>query len=821
MPDPTISIVAPLLRAASKPVFKHALRLYKERQAGQGVANSKSIDVTLNETLERLQGGSIDDSWWRKVWLQYNQAYIAPDFLKQPSLQEWLADEQVAEDLKSLAKEKILMGETGNNPETHSRLAESYSDHTGESSDLADDLIDVVVAILVAGYIASVPSDLRPLAGLMQESNVQINTRFDHLEEIVLPGVATTNTHPVITNYAEQELSNILSVRIYDAKCARKIQKLLKRVVDGDLAGASASTKTNIRHWTAKICAIETETLSDAKQLRNEIEQTDSDIDLTVVDALIADTEGDTDKALRLLRDPNDQDSRSAWFSLLSRVKGKADALAWFEHDNRNDPQFFTPFGWAKWAIYACENEKWDEALARLATMEDSWDKMPWLADVEGRINAAMLLPSDYRKMVFGGVPLYPGVTPNQDATAVNHHARAMACMEFVKKRIQSLSDDKWTKEFADWSLWLGLMNPRIDSANIARENIRHLMDQDAQAVDAILFAFAFEISFNTEPLKNYLEQRRTLGGLDDRELRAEFFLAWQSMIPRDFKTYIEENKIRLLDVVSPPFLTAVHATTLVEVNHSTKDARTLVEEDGTLNQDQSDRLFTMLDGSTGHDLGQKLMDRYHQSNSFIDLQNLIYHLKMVGDRERLLPLVRERFDQAPTVENAIDVVGCLGDPSSYDHQSIIKFLDGNSDILEQSNDLRAVQATALFHAGQFEDSRNVNNNLLHQRVTDNDLFLDLRIAIASGDWERIGAILDCAWNQRDSYNPDTLISFAQLAGQQGQMHNQSLQLAKLAVEKASDDPRILMAAIRQHIKLGSRGRSRPSMVRACSHSLF
>ena len=87
------------------------------------------------------------------------------------------------------------------------------------------------------------------------------------------------------------------------------------------LLAASALTKTNIRHWTAKICAIKTETLSHAKQIRKEIEQTDSDIDLTVVDALIAETEGDTDKALRLLRDPEDQDSRSAWFSLLSRVK--------------------------------------------------------------------------------------------------------------------------------------------------------------------------------------------------------------------------------------------------------------------------------------------------------------------------------------------------------------------------------------------------------------------------------------------------------------------------------------------------------------------
>ena len=131
-----------------------------------------------------------------------------------------------------------------------------------------------MVAILVAGYIASIPSSLRPLAGIVQESNVQLNTRFGHLEETVLSAVAIPNTQPVLTNHAEQELSNILSVRAYDANCVRKIQNLLKRVIDGDLAGSGASTKTNIRHWTAKICAITTETVSYAKQLRNEIEQT-------------------------------------------------------------------------------------------------------------------------------------------------------------------------------------------------------------------------------------------------------------------------------------------------------------------------------------------------------------------------------------------------------------------------------------------------------------------------------------------------------------------------------------------------------------------
>ena len=816
MPDPMLSILASLLRPVTKSVQQLAKRMHGERKAGQQPTKSSLMDIPLNETMGRLQGGSINEAWWRNILLRIGLVYIAPDFLRQPALREWLAGEQVADDLKSLAKEMILMGETIRNPEFHGRLAESYSNQTGESSDLADDPIDVVVAILVAGFIASVTSDLRPVAGMLQESHVQLNARIDQLEDNLLTAVSApiTQHHQLHTNLAKQELSNILSLRVYDASGSRrKIRDLLGRVSDGDLTGASNPTKTNILHWTAKLCATENETLALAKQLRDEIEQTDPDIDLSVVDALIAEMDGDTDLALRLLRDPDDQDTRSAWFRLLSRLKGKDTALKWFDQqDDRDNRHFFTPFGWAQWAMYACENKKWEEALTYLVDLGDCWDEMPMLADMEGRINAAMLLPSDFRKMVLEDIPLYQGVAPNQGKTAEKHHARATACMNYVGKRLQRLTNDQnLAKEFANWSLWLKLMNPRYDSAKIAHEEISLSMNQGGQAVDAMPFAFTFEIPFNTDPLKNYLNQRKSLGGLDDRELTAEYLLSIKSLIPNDLMTYLDVNKTRLTKVIPPQFLKSVYDAALEEDNQKPGESREVVDEDGTIDKDQPDRLITLKRSSAGHELVQKFMELYRQSKGYVDLQNLINQLKIVGDRAALLPLVRERFDRAPTIVNALDVVGCLGDPSSYDHQSIIEFLEENSDILEQSNDLKAVKATALFHAGQFEDSRKINKYLLRQRINVDYLLLDLRIAIASGDWERIGAILNNAWNQRDSYNPDTLIAFAQLAGQQGQMHTRALQLAKLAVKKAPDDPRILMAAYWQHYKLGREDEADPA----------
>ena len=52
-------------------------------------------------------------------------------------------------------------------------------------------------------------------------------------------------------------------------------------------------------------------------------------------------------------------------------------------------------------------------------------------------------------------------------------------------------------------------------------------------------------------------------------------------------------------------------------------------------------------------------------------------------------------------------------------------------------------------------------------------------------------------------FEAETLLAFANLAGQQGQMQERALQLARLAVEKAPDNPKILAAAYWQHFKLG------------------
>ena len=134
MPEPSLSASASLLRPFVTSVFRRAHRLSAERQAGQVPLTQPSsiMDELLNETLNRIRGGSIDSGWWQSLLDQFGQQYIAPEFLRKPALRQWLAEEPVANDLKAIATWRIMATDQ-DEAATRDRLAQSYSNRTGEA----------------------------------------------------------------------------------------------------------------------------------------------------------------------------------------------------------------------------------------------------------------------------------------------------------------------------------------------------------------------------------------------------------------------------------------------------------------------------------------------------------------------------------------------------------------------------------------------------------------------------------------------------------------------------------------------------------------
>ena len=491
-------------------------------------------------------------------------------------------------------------------------------------------------------------------------------------------------------------------------------------------------------------------------------------------------------------------------FSLLARSRGATEGIAWYAaHATPDDGDFFTAVGWRNWAVNMAKIGKWEEAALRLLGLQSHWPSMPALAFVEGTINAALLLPAEYREMALYSVPIYRGVVPTLSAEAEQHHSRASICLEFAERSLADIADDSLAEFVADWRLWLGLMDTTTKRAEIVRDQISQEMEGGARAVHLVPFAYAFGISFDNEPLRQYLELRKQFGGLNDDELLAECILAEKRMTHGELVTYLAQHEARLSEVIVPAFLKTIWVEALVQSGRI-GEARALVASHGSkLGDVLSDRLIAMIDEHEGKDLREEWERLYQKTRSLVDLKNLVAYLKTVEDRAALLPLTRELFDHEKTVDHAMDVVKCLGDPSAFDHESIIEFLETNSEILELSDDLKGAKAWALFCAGRLRESKQVNDFLLSHRRNDDDLRQDIRITISSGDWERLATIVDREWSRRECHTPEMLMTLAEVARQDPHLADRALRFARLATEKAPEDPFILASAYGLYFRLG------------------
>ena len=807
--DPSLSVLAAVLQPFSASVSREWTRLRAERESGRIpiFRPTALLDEELTETLNRIRHVDSDAGWWRDLLDYLGHRFITPDFLKKLALREWLEEEEVSRDLKLLATGRIV-GSDGDETVIRERLARSYADKTGEAEQLAGGPIDVVIAVLVAGYVASIPGEQRALAGMLQAGNERVVAAVEGVGRS-LSGLEDPMTRRSHTEKAAKDLANILLLRTLNPDRARsRIQELAGRIEERDLVQAEVEVKNSVRYWVARLCAGDTRLVDVGMKFRERVWDDDPTTDLSIIDALIAETQGDANRGIRLLRDRNDAESRTVFFGLLARTRGADAALsAVAEEVNAGESGFLTALGWRSWAGCMAEVGRWDEAAERLALIEVKRDETPALSLLEAIINAQLLLPTDRRGLTAGPV-LFVGIAPNQGEHAEGAHRRATECLELAALGLGDIDEDDCDVPVAEWRLWLRLMNPRENCRKEAQDEVRRSLEGEEPDVNLILYSWVFEIEFERESLRLYLSGRDRLGGLNEEERRAEYFLTWSSteageISVREFLAYLEEHRAQLSEVLPANLLVAMRIESLVRDNQVERARADLAERGSDLDEMEVARLTAMIDAHVGLDSRTGLERAYQETGSLIDLRNLINCVEQGDDREALLPLLQELMSQQRTIANATRVVACLARRPFFDHRRILEFLESNADLVAQSPELQSAKAWALFQNGQFSAAKSVNDELLDGPEAGSAFALDFNIAIGSGDWERLPAVAEREWPRRQVHNPETLLILAQVAGRQGRSPDRALALAKLAAEKAPDDPRVLAVAFDLHFRFG------------------
>ena len=817
--EPSEAVLARTLLPIAKRVSGTIRRIHGEHAAAHAplTVQTALLESALSETLHRLRGGDVNDVWWRRVLNAMLLDYVAPEFFVKPSIQEWLNIPEVGDAFLTLARTQITGLSEINESSLRKLVSERYSEQTGDHERSARLPIDVVVATLVGGYIASIPPDQRALAGMVQtigQSLTDLSVKLD----------GGLSADPLVSatlgSVAESELSSILEKRIFDYPTAvSRIHALWLRVNEGDLTLVPLQVKDRVCYWATRLHAANKETVEEAVRIRETLSGPEEGGNPLLLDALISAAEGEKERALQLLREESDADAKSVLLGILVRISDSEHALKYCLDVNPIDfPTHFTDSGWCVWTLCLARNKKWEEASSGLLGFSIESEREPMLAMIEGIVNAALLLPQEQRHLALIGPPTYKAIRPQLGEKARAHHERASQCFLYVEKAAP-VDSGAIRKDLLIWKTWLGLMDPDRTKSTHARERLRQELEDSDIQIELVPIAWAFDIPFDTAALRDYFVRRERLGGLADDDLLAECLVSQSTMSPRKFARYMEMRMTTLDRILQRSQTVPLLFAALLE-DGQIERARALVDQyRGDLDDGSIAFMETALDEASGVDPRKRLEDIFAASNSLVDLVNLIRYLKTVEDRSSLEPLVRELFARAPTLENAFEVVGLLGSQPT-DHSSVVEFLEEHQEFVEADQDMQSGLAWSYFYIGRLQEADGLNGALLLNRNEPIDLSLDVQIAIATGDWERLAAIVDREWSHRVEHDSATLLLLAHISSQSGQSAERPLELARLATSKSPEDPQTLISAYGIHVELGQEDQADTNWIpKALEHS--
>ena len=98
------------------------------------------------------------------------------------------------------------------------------------------------------------------------------------------------------SEHAERELSLLLKQRSLTPDRVRQaLITLAQRVTDGDLRYVERSIRAKVQYWSARLHALQPETLPIARHYLVQLHQTDPGADTRIIDALILEAEGNID----------------------------------------------------------------------------------------------------------------------------------------------------------------------------------------------------------------------------------------------------------------------------------------------------------------------------------------------------------------------------------------------------------------------------------------------------------------------------------------------------------------------------------------------
>jgi hypothetical protein len=507
--------------------------------------------------------------------------------------------------------------------------------------------------------------------------------------------------------------------------------------------------------------------------------------------ARIAEAQGDSEGAIRTLRDEKDADSRSVLLDIIAKRKGDGAAFTWFAEQSLSGKDL-TPNG----IITLCQIYLRQQNFATVKHIlsdltEAQLRECPYFFFLRGIVRFAATLSVPEQGLVLSGLPLdvhfARAILPDQQLEIELDAARSD--LERFPSATEGLELREALRLAEAYLTWCDLLHPRRRDAALIQ--LRSDMADPAKALFRVQFALAYDPdNFDREPLTKYLDKRDALGGLSIDELRAALVLRLHGNDPAAIAQLIAKHRTQFDEGFATAGITAIEIQALA-LSHDAASAKLLLDANRELLGDEAvARLGAEIARAEGADPVVEYKRVYEANRTADALRPLLGALiqkkeyRAIGAyAEELFALTGDPHDIATAAQAYANV---------QDHDNFVRIVEAHPTLKESNPAIANYYAWQLFRRGRLKEATAAAAEL-GRGAAGRDLNLEVAIALETGDWEGLAHPLAGFLDQSSKLSAITLIQAAHLAQASGQ--GRLRDLINAAVEKGGDDPNVLISA--------------------------
>ncbi len=565
------------------------------------------------------------------------------------------------------------------------------------------------------------------------------------------------------------------------------------KLATGKLCWGTGAVRSRALAWCARVLSLTKENLEKAEECLGIAKDLETSKETRIAEAFIRSGKKDQKGALKILAGIDSPMSRGAAFIIRSKgKKGAGKAVDWL-NDTGIGIADMDPDG----KYFLLENTlalaDWDKTREYINELTDAdMREVPAFHYMKAVVHLLRAVPNDLRTALRMRPPFEEAEFRLASDTAATRE-RSEAREHFVKaselaKKLNCSGAAKMCEEYA---LWLELSNP--ETLDEGKRRLKERFRGTDMALHLVRLAIRFQVSLDPQAVEKEIERQKALNGeITYDAARARLALVFTKNDLGDVADYIDRYEDDIVHCSDKKSIQIFKIRMLCEAGQLGKanNCLAVLKEEG-LSKNEHENIRQMIAEAEESDQVAVMKKRFKKTDSPRDLAILLNELGTANRWDELGEYARIMFDKTRSLFDA----GRLADVliRTRKNDQLVKFVEENKDLLEQSENLQMRYCQALYYEGKLLEARSVLENLDCDKDDANYRELKLHLAVSLGDKDELYAFVANETLEKDKRNSQDLMRTACIAAQMGVPGTKELTTA--AVEKSDEDAEVLAAA--------------------------